>query len=131
MRPSCATHGTRLCSVCAIVVRETLDNRHIDVYAAGLSYVKEENVAATRINLSVDDERLKKINDLMKRTGAKSKGELFTYALTLYDWVTREVEEGKELVSYEKDSRRMKELEMPSFRTAREQARRRSEEADA
>jgi len=88
-------------------------------------------MSATRINLSVDDERLKKINDLMKRTGAKSKGELFTYALTLYDWVTREVEEGRELVSYEKDSRRMKELEMPSFRTAREQARRRAEEADA
>jgi len=73
-----------------------------------------------RINLSVDKERLAKIEELMERTGARNRAELFSYALTLYDWVTKEISHGRGLYTISEETAEKKELDMPPFRIAKE-----------
>jgi len=72
-----------------------------------------------KISLSIDEEKDRRIEELMGKTGARTKAELFSYAIALYDWAISEAEEGKSIASVDRDAREIKELEMPPLRNIR------------
>jgi hypothetical protein len=72
-----------------------------------------------KLSLSIDDEENRRIEELMKKTGARTKIELFNYAMATYDWLVSEAEEGRGVGSFDKDAKDVKELEMPPLRYVR------------
>ena len=72
-----------------------------------------------RLNLSLNEELDKKIEELMKRTGARTKAEFFNYAVAMYDWAISAVGEGKSIAAIDRDTNQVRELEMPPLRLAR------------
>lgn len=85
-------------------------------------------MAAKRISIETDEERDRRITELMGLTGARTKAELFEYALSLYDWAITEASEGKAIASVDRTEKQLKEVEMPPFTVARNRRRRPSGE---
>ena len=59
------------------------------------------------------DEKLGELEDLMVRAGIASRKDLINNALTLLEWVIKEKEEGRTIVSLDPSSKRYKEIVMP------------------
>ena len=72
-----------------------------------------------RLTFEVSEEREKRIQELMKQTGARTRAELLNYALSLYDWAVSEASRGKAVASFDKKEKQINELEMPPFSEAR------------
>ena len=52
----------------------------------------------SRIAFDVEKETLKQIDELIKKTGAASRAELFRDSLRLYSWWTEKQDEGYDVV---------------------------------
>lgn len=71
----------------------------------------------TRINFEVSDEQNKEINDLLKRTGLRTRVQLFNTAFSLLEWAVRERENGSSIVAMDERTGIYKELVMPGLPT--------------
>lgn len=69
-----------------------------------------------RIQFEVPDDRLKELEHLMRRAKISTKKELLNNALTLFEWVLEEVEQGHAIASVDPKQEKYKEITMPVFR---------------
>jgi hypothetical protein len=68
-----------------------------------------------RLQFEIPEDRVKDIDDLVKRTGIKTRVQLFNNALSLFEWAIREREVGNIIASVNEKNGKYKEIEMPGF----------------
>jgi len=68
-----------------------------------------------RIQLELPQEKVDKLETLMKESGIKTKKELLNNALTFLEWAINERREGKIIASVDEQEKTLKELIMPVF----------------
>ena len=68
-----------------------------------------------RLQFELPAERVKELDELLERTGLKTRVNLFNHALTLFEWAVRERESGRIIASMDEETGRYKELEMPGL----------------
>jgi len=68
-----------------------------------------------RIQLEMNDERVKEIEKLMDERGIKTKKDLFNNALSLFEWAIMEIKSGKIIASVDEKQDKYKQLIMPSL----------------
>ncbi len=66
-----------------------------------------------RLQIDLDEGRMKELETLMGEGGVKTKRELFNAALTLLRWAMKERRAGRIIASIDEKSETIKELEMP------------------
>jgi len=71
-----------------------------------------------RIQLDLDEEGMKWIEELKEATGLKTHKELFNNSLTLLDWAVHQRQRGRIIASLDERSRDYKELQMPALERA-------------
>lgn len=69
----------------------------------------------TRIQIELTDEEYEHIENLMEKCGFTKKKDYFNTALSLLEWALDEVAEGNQVVSYNEDSHRIREVLLPAF----------------
>ncbi|HSF80008.1 MAG TPA: DUF4332 domain-containing protein [Anaerolineales bacterium] len=69
----------------------------------------------TRLQFEVSDERIQELDSLQKRTGIKTRIQLFNSALSLFEWAVRQRESGRIIASMDEEKGIYKELEMPGL----------------
>lgn len=68
----------------------------------------------TRIQIELPKERVKALDMLTMQAGVRTRKELLSNALTLFEWAVRETRRGKAIVSIDdREGGRMIELHMP------------------
>ena len=68
-----------------------------------------------RLQFDFADERVKELDDLVERTGLKTRAQFFNSALSLFEWAIREREAGRIIASVDEATDKYKEVEMPGF----------------
>ena len=68
-----------------------------------------------RLQFDFPDEKVKELDDLVERTGFKTRVQLFNSALSLFEWAIREREAGRIVASVDESTDRYKEVVMPGF----------------
>jgi hypothetical protein len=68
-----------------------------------------------RLQFELPDERVVELDEILERTGLKTRVNLFNHALTLFEWAVRERESGRIIASMDEETGRYKELEMPGL----------------
>jgi hypothetical protein len=66
-----------------------------------------------RLQFEVNEDRLEKIDDLMKKLDLKRRAELFNHGLSLLNWAINEREKGRIIASMDEEKGTYKELEIP------------------
>jgi hypothetical protein len=66
-----------------------------------------------RLQIDLDESRMKELETLMGEGGVKTKKELFNAALTLLRWAMKERKAGRIIASVDEEKETIKELEMP------------------
>jgi hypothetical protein len=67
----------------------------------------------SRIQIELTEPRVKELEELMSRQGIATKKDLLNRALTLYEWYSKEVDNGHEIASIDKERNSYKVLVMP------------------
>jgi hypothetical protein len=73
-----------------------------------------------RLQFDISDERAKELDDLVERTGLKTRAQLFNTALSLFEWAVREREAGCIIASVNEKNDKYKEIDMPGFPVKKE-----------
>lgn len=68
-----------------------------------------------RIQLEMNDERVREIEKLMDERGIKTKKDLFNNALSLFEWALTEIKSGKIIASVDEKQDKYKQLIMPAL----------------
>lgn len=71
-----------------------------------------------RIQLDLDREGVKLLEDLKVAIGLKTHKELFNNAITLLDWAVKQRQGGRIVASLDEVSQNYKELQMPALEYA-------------
>lgn len=79
-------------------------------------------VAITRIQIELADERVKELNDLMVRCGLTTKKDLFNNAMSIFEWAIEEAEAGKVIAAVNRAEQRYEVLRMPVLDAAAKRA---------
>lgn len=82
-----------------------------------------------RIQIDLPEDKVKALEALMNEAQISTKKELFNNALTLLDWVVKEVRSGRVIASVNEATMAYKELAMPML-SAVTQNRAKQEEAE-
>jgi hypothetical protein len=69
----------------------------------------------TRIQLELPQDKVERLEALMKESGIKTKKELLNNALTFLEWAINERKDGKIIASVDEREKKLKELIMPLF----------------
>jgi hypothetical protein len=69
-----------------------------------------------RIQFEIAEDRWRELEHLMRKAKMATKKELLTNALTLFEWVLSEVEQGNAIASVDPKHEKYKEITMPAFR---------------
>jgi hypothetical protein len=75
-------------------------------------------MANVRIQLDLDERRVRELDALADQCGLGTRKELFNNALSLFEWAIREVSHGRIIASVDEAADRYKELHMPALETA-------------
>ena len=67
----------------------------------------------TRVQFELSDERAKDLEELMRRSGIRTKKDLLNNALTLLEWAIEEKKAGRSIASIDEKEKKYKELVMP------------------
>ena len=71
-----------------------------------------------RLQFEVTDEQANKIEELIKLTGVSTKKDLINEALTILQWATRQVANGRIVGSIDVDNDNYRELNTPALEHA-------------
>lgn len=66
-----------------------------------------------RIQFEVEPEKAEEIEKLKEALGARTRTDLFNYALTLLKWATKEQEKGRIITSMDEEKGTYKQIEIP------------------
>jgi len=66
-----------------------------------------------RLQVDLSEERVRKLEDLMRGSGIKTKRDLINNALTLLEWAVKETRAGRTIASVDEKDKAYKELVMP------------------
>ena len=66
-----------------------------------------------RIQLEMNDDRVREIEKLMDDRGIKTKKDLFNNALSLFEWALGEIKAGKIIASVDEKQDKYKQVIMP------------------
>ena len=80
------------------------------------------DVAMTRIQIELAEERVKELNDLMARCGLATKKDLFNNAMSILEWAVEEVGAGKVIAAVNRAEQRYEVLRMPVLDAAAKRA---------
>jgi hypothetical protein len=75
-------------------------------------------MATIRIQIDLDERRVKELERLMTVCGLATKKELFNNALTLFEWAVDSVRQGRTIASLNETEQKFRELETPALRAA-------------
>lgn len=75
-------------------------------------------MATVRIQIDLDERRVKELEQVMAICGLATKKELFNNALTLFEWAVDSVRHGRTIASLNEAEQKFRELEMPALRAA-------------
>ncbi|HEY2884084.1 MAG TPA: hypothetical protein VGJ08_02580 [Rhizomicrobium sp.] len=75
-------------------------------------------MANVRIQIDLDENRVRELEQLMVVCGLVTKKELFNNALTLFEWAVDSVRQGRTIASLNEEEQKYRELETPALRTA-------------
>ncbi len=75
-----------------------------------------------RIQLDMDNEGMRWIEELKGATGLKTHKDLFNNSLTLLDWAVQQRQEGRIIASLDERNKDYKELQMPALERAASRA---------
>ena len=75
-------------------------------------------MANVRIQIDLDEKRVKELEELMDVCGLSTKKELFNNALTLFEWAVESVRQGRTIASLNEEEQKFREMETPALRTA-------------
>lgn len=70
----------------------------------------------TRIQFEVEEDKLKEIEELQEAIGARTRTDLFNYALTLLKWALEEEEKGRIIASIDEEAGKYKQIEIPRIK---------------
>lgn len=68
-----------------------------------------------RIQFELPEEKVRELENIMKRAGISTKKDLLNNSLTLFEWAVSERGLGNTIVSIDNRNKRIKELVMPSL----------------
>ena len=68
-----------------------------------------------RIQLELPQDKVDRLEKLMRESGIKTKKELLNNALTFLEWAVNERKEGRIIASVDEREKKLKELIMPLF----------------
>lgn len=68
-----------------------------------------------RLQFEIPDERIEELDALLRRTGLRTRVQLFNAALSLFEWAVRQRESGRIIASIDERNGTYKELEMPGL----------------
>jgi hypothetical protein len=80
------------------------------------------DLATSRIQIELAEERVKEINNLMVRCGLSTKKDLFNNAMSILEWAVEEVEAGKVVAGVDRAEQRYEVLRMPILDAAAKRA---------
>lgn len=66
-----------------------------------------------KVQFELPDERVKRIEDLMRESGISTKKDFINNALTLLEWAIQETKAGMMIASVDEKNEKYKELVMP------------------
>jgi hypothetical protein len=72
----------------------------------------------TRVQLDLAASEVERMNWMMKVCGIESRKDLFNNAITLLEWATGEVINGRKLASFDDKTKERTILSMPALNTA-------------
>lgn len=75
-------------------------------------------MATVRIQIDLDEQRVKQLEEVMRLCDIPTKRELFNNALTLLSWAVDNVLNGRTIASVDKKKKSFSDLEMPALRAA-------------
>lgn len=78
-------------------------------------------MALVRIQIEVDEDRLKDMESLMQECGIRTKKDLINNAYTLFKWAVKKRKEGCEIVAVDNTNNRLVELDMPALSSVKRQ----------
>lgn len=67
------------------------------------------------IQIEVPEEKVKELDALTERAGLPDRRSLFNNAITMFEWMVKELETGRIVGSIDEKERKYKELHMPCF----------------
>ncbi len=70
-----------------------------------------------RIQFELSEDHIKELEELMQKTGVRTKKDLVNNALTLLEWAVQEVSDGRTIASVDERENKYKEVVMPFFRS--------------
>ncbi len=76
-----------------------------------------------RIQIEVDDAGAKLLDDIKQRTGMSTYKDIFSNAITLFEWAVKQRAEGRSIASLDEHSKNYRELQMPTLEEAARRAR--------
>ncbi|CAM2007544.1 hypothetical protein [Acanthopleuribacter pedis] len=81
---------------------------------------KESNMAEKKIRIQyeISETNLKRIEELMKITGAETRKELFNNALTILGWAARNSQKGLAIGAINEENNTFRELQTPALEHA-------------
>jgi hypothetical protein len=68
-----------------------------------------------RLQFEIPEDRLDALDELMEKSGMRTRTELFNNATTLLGWAITQRENGRAIASVDHDDKSFRELEMPIF----------------
>jgi hypothetical protein len=68
-----------------------------------------------RLQFEIPEEQMQELDILLKRTGLKTRVQLFNSAISLFEWAVRQREGGRIIASMDEQKGTYKELEMPGL----------------
>jgi metal-responsive CopG/Arc/MetJ family transcriptional regulator len=68
-----------------------------------------------KFQFELPEDRVKELEELMRKAKISTRKDLFNSALTLLEWAVHEKEAGRAIASIDEGQRRYKELVMPSL----------------
>lgn len=84
-----------------------------------------------RIQIDLPEDKVEALEALMKETGVTTKKDLFNNALTLLEWVIKEVKAGRTIASLNEANMSYKELAMPILLAVAQKAKKQAETQEA
>jgi hypothetical protein len=66
-----------------------------------------------RVQLDLPENRVRELEKLMREVGVTTKKEFFNYALSLFRWAIKEMQDGRVIASVDTTTEQYKEMVMP------------------
>lgn len=77
-----------------------------------------QTLPKTRVQLDLSQKEVERMNWIMGVCGLESRKDLFNNAITLLEWATEEVTEGRKIASFDDKTKERRILSMPALNAA-------------